>query len=258
MVFVFYTIWWVMLQSSAESATYLHDLFSDTYGIAALIGGCIGYFISLKWGGWKSKMGRATMMFSFGLFAQAFGQFVYTYYFLFLGVEVPYPSIGDIGYFGSIPLYIYGLILLADASGVNFTLRRIRNQVWAVLLPLAILSFSYAIFLHDYTVDLSDPLLLILDFGYPLGQALYVAFALLIYLLSRNILGGLMRDRILLILVALFIQYLADYTFLLQVINETWTAAGINDYIYLVSYFTMTLALFNMRISEVRQKLVNA
>ena len=257
LVFLFYTFWWVIIQASGKSGTFYHDLFSDTYGISALIGAIIGYSIMIHWGGWKTKMGRAIMMFSLGLFLQAFGQFVYTYYFLVLGVDAPYPSIGDLGYFGSVPVYIYGVIMLAEASGINFSLRKIKNVIAAILLPLTILGLSYWIFLQDYKVDFNSPLVVLLDFAYPMGQAVYVALALLIYWLTRSILGGVMKDRILLILVALFVQYLADYMYLIQMTNDTWSAGGINDYVYLLSYFLMTLAILNMRVSEVRQKLVD-
>ena len=254
-VFFLYTAWWLVLQFSGQHETFYHDLFSDTYGVTALIGFFIGFFISKSYGGWKSKMGRGIMMFSFGLLAQAFGQFVYTYYFLVLGVEVPYPSLGDLGYFGSIPLYIYGVWLLGEASGARVSLRKVKNQISAILVPLVILGYSYYTFLQGYELDWSAPLVVFLDFGYPLGQAVYVALALLIYILSHRLLGGVMKNKILFILIALFIQYLSDYTFLLRFYNETWVAGGISDFIYLVSYFLMTLALFNLRISDVRKKL---
>lgn len=256
LVFIFYTTWWIILQVSGAHGTQFHELFSDTYGVAALIGALVGYSVAENWGGWKSKMGKAIILFSLGLLAQAFGQFVYTYYYLVAGIEAPYPSLGDLGYFGSIPLYIGGMVLLADAAGVNFTLRKVTNQIQALVIPLFLLGISYMIFLQGYEFDLSQPLIILLDFGYPFGQAIYVSLALLTYFLSRKMLGGIMREKILFVLVALFVQYMADYTFLYQFANGTWSAGGINDFMYLISYFFMTLALFNVRVSEVRAKLV--
>lgn len=256
-VFVFYSAWWIILQINGLREGVFNDLFSDTYGVTALIGFLIGIFVSHKWGGWSSKMGRSIMMFSLGLGLQAFGQATYTFFFLTQGIELPYPSVGDIGYFGSIFFYIYGMILLAEASGINFSLRRMRNQAIAIILPLIVLAYSYMNFLNGYVFDWSQPLVIILDFGYPLGQAIYVSLALMTYLLSQNMLGGLMRRKIFLILIALVVQYAADYIFLFQVYNDTWYPAGINDLTYLVAYFLMTMALFNLRMSEVRTKLVS-
>lgn len=257
-IFCVYSLWWVSLQFIFQGDSIVRDYFSDTYGITALMGGVIGLRISSKWGGWGSKMGRAIVLFSCGLLAQALGQFAYTFYFLVLNIEVPYPSIGDLGYFGSIPFYIYGTLLLGRASGLKVSLKSLHNQIFALVIPLVVLGFSYYKFLQGYEFDWYAPLVVLLDFGYPLGQAIYVSLAFLTYLLSRNTLGGVMRSRILLFLVALMIQYAADYTFLLQASQGTWSAGGLNDYLYLVSYFVMTIALFNLRMSDVRRKLEQA
>lgn len=253
-VFGLFFLWWVGLRIFPELSPSA-DLFSDTYGLSAMVGGLIGLQISQRWGGMRSKMGGTLTMFSAGLISQSLGQLVYTYYYLVLHVEVPYPSLGDLGFFGSIPLYMYGIYLLGRASGVRVSMASFKTQPWALVAPLAILGYSYYIFLQGYEFDWSNPMLVLLDFGYPLGQAGYLSLALLTYLLSRKVLGGVMRRKILWILGALCIQYLADYMFLFQVYNDTWVAGGINDWMYLVSYFVMTLALFNIRVSEVRMKL---
>jgi hypothetical protein len=52
-----------------------------------------------------------------------------------------------------------------------------------------------------------------------------------------------MRPKILLILFGLLAQYAADFTFLYQNHHGTWKAGGVNDYMYLISYFIMTIAL---------------
>ena len=57
-------------------------------------------------------------------------------------IDVPYPSIGDIGYFGSIPLYIFGVIFLAKSMGVELSLGSFANKLKALLIPVTILSIS--------------------------------------------------------------------------------------------------------------------
>ena len=255
-VFLFYTAWWVILFVAQTSDPTFSELFSDTYGITALIGCFIGLGVSARWGGLKSKMGRAVGAFALGLAAQAFGQFIYTFYFLTQGIEAAYPSLGDVGYFGSIPLYIYGVMLLASASGIRFSLKKMHNALFAIVIPLVLLAASYYSFLQGYEFDFEEPIRVFLDFAYPLGQAIYISLALVTLVVSRKILGGVMRRKIFFILIALVLQYSADYLFLYQQIQETWVAGGVSDYLYLVSYFVMTMALFNIRISDVRAKLV--
>ncbi len=118
-----------------------------------------------------------------------------------------------------------------------------------------LLAYSYWVFLKGYEFDWSAPLKIFLEFGYPLGQAIYVSLAILTLFLTRGVLGGVMKNRVLFVLFALLMQYLADYTFLYQASQETWAAGGINDYMYLASYFIMALALLQFRISRIKAKL---
>lgn len=248
LLLILLTIWWVVSPSVQPSAgqRFFGD-FPSIYGVMALWGAIWGLVISQKWGGPRSIMGKAIIMFSLGLFAQEFGQIYYAYLSFYKNIEVPYPSIGDIGYFGSIPLYIYGVFLLAKASGVNIQLRSFRNKIQAVLIPLVMLGIGYYLFLQEYTFDWSDPIKTFLDFGYPLGQAIYISIAILTYLLSKGVLGGIMKSKVLFILFALSVQFLADYTFLYQTSRGTWHVGEINDYMYLISYFLMTLGLLQLK-----------
>jgi len=245
-IFIFFTSWWLVVQFLLGGKSPASDLFSDTYGIMALWGGLCGIFIAKRWGGIKSVMGRAILMFSLGLLAQEFGQLTYSSYYYISHIEVPYPSLGDLGYFGSIPLYIYGVVLLAKASGVEISLKSFRSRLQAIIIPLSILIISYFIFLQGYVFDWSKPLTIFLDFGYPLGEAVYISLALVAYFLSQKILGGVMRSKIVFILFALLLQYLADFVFLYKANKNIWMAGGVNDYMYLVAYFFMTWGLLQL------------
>ena len=192
-------------------------------------------------------MGKAIVMFSLGLLLQEFGQLSYFYYFFIRHIAVPYPSLGDIGYFGSVLAYIYGALLLAKASGVHFTLRSVGKKILVVIIPTIMLMVGHYLFLQGYQFDWNNPVKVFLDFGYPLGQAIYISIAILTYLLAGGILGGVMRNKVLWILFALLAQFVADYTFLYQTSNGTWTAGQINDYAYLFAYLIMALALIQLR-----------
>lgn len=253
-LFLLLTLWWGISFSINGENNVLSNFFGSAYGIMALWGAVWGFYIARQWGGNKSLIGKSILMFSLGLLAQEFGQIIYSYYVYITHIEIPYPSWGDLGYFGSIPLYIYGTIILAKASGVNISFKTFTTKLQAVLIPLALLLTSYIIFLKNYEFDWSSPLRVFLDFGYPFGQAIYISLALLTYLLSRNTLGGIMKSRVLFILFALFVQYLSDFTFLYQASKGTFQAGGIVDYMYLVSYFLMTIGLlqFNTVLEKLR------
>lgn len=246
-LFFLLTLWWILdpIVLGQKHERIIGD-FASIYFIMAVWGGVWGIAVSKKWGGLKSVMGKAILMFSLGLLAQVFGETVYAYYSFVMKISIPYPSLGDLGYFGSTPLYIYGTLLLAKASGTSIKLKSLGNKLQAILIPLAMLTIGYILFLRGYEFDWSDPLKVFLDFGYPLTQAIYISLALLTYLLSKGVLGGIMKSKILFILFALLIQFLSDYNFLYQVSRETWVTGGYGNMLYLSAYFLMALALISL------------
>lgn len=252
-LFIAFTIWWIYIDFVLKSSSYTdthNQLFAALYGILAVVGGIIGLSASKKWGGHKSLFGRSLLFFSLGLFAQAFGQIAYSYYLYVLKVDIPYPSFGDIGYFGSALLYIYGAFILAKGIGLRYSLKSTSKKAISVILPLVMLVISYKIFLIGYQFDFSTlkaGITVFLDLGYPFSQAIYVAIALLAYLLSKNLLGGKMKFKVLLLLFALIIQYTADFSFLYNAKAEKVYPGGINDFLYLISYFVMTIALLRFK-----------
>lgn len=107
------------------------------------------------------------------------------------------------------------------------------------------LATGYLMFLKDYTFDFSNPIKIFLDFGYPLGEAIYISIAVITFIFSRTVLDGIMRSKALLVLIALFIQFAADYIFLYTA--DTYYAGNFVELIYLAAYFMMTLALLSLK-----------
>jgi hypothetical protein len=255
-LFLALTGWWIYLNFLTEASSIALQLWAATYQVIAILGGIAGFTIAKQWGGRTSTIGRAILAFSIGLLLQAFGQSVYSYYIFYQHIEVPYPSLGDLGFFGTIPAYLYGTLLLAHALRMKSSLRSLSNKFWAFLIPVALLAGAYFAFLQDYDFTATSPLKIFLDFGYPLGQAMYVSAAIMTLLFTYTILGGIMRKPILALIFALVFQYASDCTFLYQASRGVWSAGGLNDYLYLASYLLMTLAIIRIgqtskQISEV-------
>ncbi len=213
-----------------------------TYQITALYGAIFGFAIARKWGGFKSAMGRTILAFSFGLLLQSFGQAVSSYYVYTTGT-VPYPAIGDIGFFGSVIFYIMGVVLLSKASNVQSVFKSISHKIRIIIFPLIMLGISYWMFLNDYVFDWSNKAKIFLDFGYPLGQAFYVSVAILLLVSTKKMWGGVMRKPVFLLLIALVAQYTSDFMFLYQSNNGTYIGGGSVDCMYFVSYFLMAFSL---------------
>ncbi len=213
-----------------------------SYQLIALVGGFFGLVIAKKWGGFKSLIGKSFNFFSLGLILQSFGQITATYYVLTSGT-VPYPAVGDVGFFGSVIFYITGVLFLAKASNVRSSLNSLLEKAQAIMIPLLILAGSYWFFLRDYAFDWSYKIKVFLDFGYPLGQAFYLSIAILVLIVSRKKWGDSMRSPMMFLLIALAAQYSSDFTFLYQSMSGTYVAGGSVDGMYMLSYFLMAFSL---------------
>lgn len=228
-------------------------LWGSGYQIIALYGAFIGFVISRAWGGRNSLLGRTVLAFSFGLLMQSWGQTFASYYVIKLG-DVPYPSLADIGFFGSIFFYIYGAWGLAKMSGIRPFVKSWKTLM-AWLLTIISIGIAYYIFLAEATMDISHPIQSFLNFGYPLGQAIYIAIVLTTLLLLRSVTGGVMKAPIVIFLVALVVQYLSDFIFLYQAIRDLYIPGGVIDILYLTAYFLMSLAI--LKLGRVFQELKN-
>ena len=114
--FVLLSLWWISIYARSLTEGLENDIFTCIYGLLALVGGSYGWFFARKWGGFRSVLGRSMGFFSIGLFAQFLGQVFYNSYIYILGIEVPYPSFGDILFFGSVIFYILGAYQLAKVG----------------------------------------------------------------------------------------------------------------------------------------------
>lgn len=246
--FIIFSITWLYIQQfNVEMSRDIRQLWGHSYWILPVFGGIVGLYISRRWGGYKSLLGKAISVLAIGLLFQSFGQIYSSYYVFFYDVESPpYPAIGDIGFFGSVLVYIYGVILIYKLTGSHFSIRKMRNKIWSFIFLASILCISYFIFLMGYEFDWSNKIRVFLDFGYPLGQAFYVSIAILSFFASRRLLGGILKKPIWFLIVALIFQALSDFVFIIQATAGTWYVGGLNDYMYLISYFLMTLALIRM------------
>lgn len=250
-LYVIVLVWWFRIQAEGAVNTEQAYIFNWFYGLIALSGAIYGIRIAItKWGGWRSVIGRGLILLPLGLLGQWFGLQVWSYYNVISKIEVPYPSLADIGYFALIPAYGFGAWMFAQASGAKFSLKTSGGKIWALFIPLIALVLSYGLFLKDIGFDFSDPIKTFFDIGYPLGEIIPVSIALFTLTLSRNLLGGSMKSRIFYLIGAFFFQFLTEYAFLYTAGAETYMNGGWNDLMYATSYTIMSLGLISFRSYE--------
>jgi len=243
--FLLYLVFWLVLNLFFPLDSEFFNYFSDTYGVAAAIGGLFGYLASRNWGGLKSIMGRSLAFFSAGLFFQFLGQVTYAIYFYMFHIDNAYPSVGDIFYFGSIPLYIIAIFFLFQILKLRVSLHSNFKRLVAVIIPLFFVTASYFAFLRNYEFDLGAVLTAFFDFGYPFGEAIFLGLTIVAILFTSSALGGKLRKHIILLFVALITQYIADTIYLMHTTHDTWRAGGFDDLFYLSAYFVMGLTLMS-------------
>lgn len=244
--FVIFTGWWITIYFRDISEGLELDWWSNLMVVFPLFGGIGGLLYARLWGGMKSLFGSAMLLLSFGLLCQFLGTAIYFYYVYVIGVEIPYPSPADAAYVAGIIFYIFGSYKLAKVSGVKLSSLAWSSKLFAIIIPSLILLVSYLVLMRDYNFEEATSLLLFLDFGWLIGQAIYVSIAILTYLGSSQILGGMMRKPVILLLIALIAQYLADFHYSYQISVETYVPGGINDILYALAFFLMALSLFSI------------
>lgn len=241
--YIFLVVFWGWIQGTGNVGGQASYIFGTIYPILAIAGGVAAFVLARRWGGWESVMGKAIIFLGLGLFGQAFGQLVWSYYNLVIQEVAPYPSIGDIGYFSIIPFYSMAMLNFARASGVRFSIRNYLSKIQVAIIPFIMLILSYIFFLRDYELDLSRPIKTFLDFGYPMGEAIMISIAILTFTLSRKYLGGVMKNKILFIIFAFIVQYITDYTFLYKINAETYINGGVVDLMYTTSFVIMAIGI---------------
>jgi diguanylate cyclase len=246
-VYALLLVWWAYILGTGLRETDQNYLFGFIYAFIALIGGVNGFLIAQKYGGFKSLVGKGIIFFSLGLLGLWWGQSVWSYYNLILRVEVPYPSLADIGFFSIIPFYTAGMINFLKASGSKFSLKNLDGKLAIVLLPLAFVALAYFMFVRNLAPDFTDPIKTFFDFGYPLGEAIPISLALVTFYLSKGMLGGKMKGKVLFLIIALIWHIVTEYAFIYTVADGSYYNAGPIDLMYMTSFMVTSLSLLSFR-----------
>ncbi|MBI1862980.1 hypothetical protein HYS00_02580 [Candidatus Microgenomates bacterium] len=237
--------WYVRIQALGIHQTPETYLFGFTYALIALIGGINGLWISRVWGGFRSVMGKGIIFLSLALLGLWLGQTIWSIYNL-QGLEVPYPSLADIGYFSIIPLCALSIFFFARASGARFSLRQSKGKLVSVAIPIAIALIYYFTLVRNLQPDAS-PIKTFFNYGYPLGEAFTISLAFVSFELSRQSLGGRMKLRILYLMFALIFHFVTECIFLYTQAAGTYQNAGFVDLMYAISFTILSLGLIYLR-----------
>lgn len=222
--FVFIFVWWLYFFVTGKAndvngdVTLGGSLYQFAFGLIPLLGGILGAITSRVWGGNKSYVGRGLLYISAGAICWGIGQMFWSvYYNIISSVDIPYPSLADVGYSLSFPFLAIGLVNLSKATGARYSLKHPMGKLFAFLITTiggVIAYYLLIVVARGGVIDFSEGWLkLFFDIVYPLGDLVILLSGLLIYGLSFNYLGGKYKIAILSIISGLFVLFIGDFTF---------------------------------------------
>lgn len=238
--------YWFVLQIVGYKTTNWNHYYSLFLAQIPLIGGLVGFSVSKSWGLFKSSIGKSVLFLSAGLVSWGSGNIIWAYYNFFLNDPVPYPSLADIGYLTSYPLWTVGMIYLPHAIGGESHFKKKYGKLF-LFIPFFILTFSY----YLVTLITQNSLVfapiesytkLFLDISYPAGDVIILTTALIMGI-SFKFFGGKYKFSIYSIIIGFCFLYLADFLF------SYTTTAGIfydgywGDITFAVSFFLVTFGI---------------
>jgi hypothetical protein len=250
-VIVLLLLWWVGINFLSFNG---QDNYTDIFPVSALIGGIGGLMVAKKWGFFSSRLGASLAFFSIGLMLQFFGSIIYTLYFRIGGIELAYPSVGDIPYLTTSILYVFAVYNLTKVIVVKGSIFKPLGVLVAAVVTTIVLGIAlYVSFLNLAIDDPRGAIYSLVNVAYPVIQAFYFLIGIIALLQAKRMAGGKMLFSVSLLLVALIVQYVADFSFLYHSYHDTYQPAGITDLMYTFAYGLMALAI--LMIDRVRNGL---
>jgi hypothetical protein len=230
-----------ILLSSPESPS-LYRYYDTIFGecLIIFISAFIG-FDRVKSFTMKSAMGRSLAFILTGMLMWGFGNLAWLYYNVVMGIELPYPSLADVGYIGMIPFASFGLLLLLRSVKIKFDKAAILK---ITLIPIAMFLVTYLLFIQSKLAEDADPVVKILNVAYPVGDVVFLSFGLAILSLVK---GGKMFRPIGIICAGFIVEAVADFVFSWSTSTGTYYVGSLADLFFALAFFTLGLGMYYIK-----------
>ncbi len=174
--FILMVLGWISINLNHLQNTNINYIYGAALGLLPFLAAIFGFENSKKWGWLRSSLGKSLFFLSLGLLTWGIGTLVFAYYNIFLQVEVPYPSLADVFYILSWPLWAIGIMQLFHVTGAKYSLRSIKGKLLLLIIPIIIIIISYYLLVTiarggEFSLALEDGILkLFFDLAYPIGD----------------------------------------------------------------------------------------
>lgn len=233
--------------------------------VIPFIGSIAGFYNAKRWDGFQSSLGKAVWFVSAGVLAWSIGMLIWCYYIFIAKVEIPYPSFADAAFILSWPLWTAGVIYLSQVTGVRFALKKLSGKILLVIVPLIAIAFSYWLLIpvaRGGVIDFDPTQIwkLFFDLFYPIGDAVILTLAVTFGILSSGFLGGKYRTPVLVLALALVVNFAADTAFSYTTTNGTYFNGFYPDMLFATGLylFSLSLALMNPKADSVQKQVTSA
>ena len=231
-----------------ESRSSMGAITQVPEALIPIIGSFIGLRVAKHWGGFKSRLGKAITLYSFGLMAWGGGVVGWLIYIYILGrTEVPYPSPADFVYMLAQITWYSATLIMARVIGAQYGFKKQNGWLKALAGCLFGVVVSYVLLVtiarHGSLTASGFNLRTFFDFYYPIATSLSLTLTLVIFLLSRKYLGGIYKKPLLILFAGFIFQFFGDFTYTLSNTNETYFNGHWSDMLFTTAMLTLTFGL---------------
>ncbi len=232
-LFAFAFVWDMYLQYLPEKEGAINYWYNVAYSLIFFYGGVVALYgaLSLRL---KGDFGKAQFYFGIAFISQAAGLWLWTYYNLASGIDVPYPSWADVLFLIFVPAAGIATWYLIKIYQWEITTRLILESV--VMLGISTFLILSYINVPDLSFDLSL-LEKVTNVIYPLTDAIILS---MVYLVLRAS-GGRVQQGIAFFLSGLAIHSIGDFIFSYRTAAETYWNGDISDLCLTIAGFLMSL-----------------
>lgn len=247
-------IWWIFLNIYHLKSSPLNLAFGFAFGLVPLCGGITGVVSSQRLLIKRSHIRKAVLFFSLGLITWGLGQMVWSVYNFFLNIEVPYPSLSDVGFIISWPLWGIGLYYLARATRSQYTSQVKVSKPPLIILSLLSITVVYYLLIivarNGAIITHSDILTIFFDLAYPLLDIALIIEAILLYGSSFRYVKKTYRWPVYLVLVSVVLNFFGDFGFSYTTrLNEYYNGNWV-DFVFTTTFYLVSIAMNSLATME--------
>jgi hypothetical protein len=189
----------------------------------------------------NGAVGKSLMFISLGMISWGIGQMIWFYYNIVLRTDVPYPSFSDVGYLGLIPLAAYGLYCLWKSLVIKFDLKA---KIKTLIIPLIVFAMTYFLFMYSKVAENTDLLTKSLNIAYPLGDAIFLSFTVLIL---ASVKGSKLFRPIAIICIGFIVEAIADFMFSWSTSAEIYYVGSVFDVPFALAFCIIGIGMYYMK-----------